>query len=684
MLRALFAIAAAVLFAGAASWTVAARRLRRHGRFLRTTGDAVAEADRTESLAIRDALVGVLFLLVGVAAGVHAVAEDETGPADWTLLAAFVPAALSLPFLGRFQGTTELARDQRTDEEHRRIERLYDVAAAGEDLDVHRSSQRIADALVPDLGDWAIVVLLDNHGEIEALGLATSDIDRDQLDRLLTDYPIQLDVDAGIGLALRSGERVRYDSIDDALLSSVAEDTQHLGLMRALDMRSALIEPLTARGRRLGAIAVVSRGSRVIGDDVVEHLGEIAEQAAPQLDNARLHRDLVVAQRDLRIREEILRAQGESGVEGLLVVSPEGQMVSYNSRFAEMWGIDPELMRAGSDDEALAAAAAHVVDPEAFVASVHAAYKAPRAPLRDEVHFRDGRVFDRYGAPLTGGDGAYLGWAWYFRDISDERASREELEASHERFRSLARTLQESLLPPDLPEIPGVEIAARYHPAGDGSEIGGDFYDVFQIDDQEWCAVVGDICGKGAAAARLTALARYTLRAAAARSRKIDRNLAEVNAALFAQAERDRERNEHRFATATILRFRAVEGGVAVRAASAGHPPPVLVRADGSVTEVACHGSLLGTFGEITVRPTEVMIGPADVLVLFTDGVTEGRRDGELFGDERLHRLLSQHHGRTAAAVAAAVEDAVLSFQGGTARDDIAVLTLAAAPVPPA
>lgn len=683
MLRVMFAIAAAILFTGAASWAIAAIRLRRHAQSLIIADEGATEAARTESLAVRDALVASLFFLVGVASAMHALVEDETGLADWTLLAAVVPAAMSLPFLGRFQGTTELARDKRSDEEHRRIERLYEVAAAGEELDVHGSSQRIADALVPDLGDWAIVVLLDNRGEIEAMGLATSDIDDDQLARLLADYPIQLDVDEGIGLALRSGKRVRYDSIDDELLTSVAEDAQHLGSMRALDMRSALIEPLITRGRRLGAIALVSRGSRVLGDDVVEHLSEVANQAAPQLDNARLHRDLLAAQRDLRIREEILRAQGESGVEGLLVVSPDGRMISYNSRFAEMWGFDAELMRSGADEDALATAASRVVDPDAFVAGVHAAYEEPRIPLRDEVHFRDGRVFDRYGAPLTSDDGAYLGWAWYFRDITDERASRDELEASRERFRSLARTLQESLLPPDLPQIPGVEIAARYHPAGDGSEIGGDFYDVFQIDEHEWCAVIGDICGKGAAAARLTALARYTLRAAAARSRKIDRNLAELNTALFAQAERDRERNEHRFATATVLRFRAIEGGVAVRAASAGHPPPVLVRADGTVDELACHGGLLGTFEEITVSPAEVVLTPSEVLVMYTDGVTEGRRDGELFGDERLRRLLARQRGCTASALAEAIEDAVLSFQDGIARDDIAVLTLAPAPVPP-
>lgn len=262
---------------------------------------------------------------------------------------------------------------------------------------------------------------------------------------------------------------------------------------------------------------------------------------------------------------------------------------------------------------------------------------------------------------------------------SAERARR-AAEADAHRYAELARTLQESLLPPDLPAIDGVGLGARYHPAGDGSEIGGDFYDIFQVADDEWFAVMGDICGKGAGAARLTALTRYSLRAATVRTRAIARNLSEVNAALARQYDVDRERGEHRFATATVIRFRRDVDAVAVIAGSGGHAPPLIARADGTVEELACRGPLLGVFEDATFATDEARLDPGDVLVLYTDGVTEARRGREEYGDDRLRDLLSSCAGQPAPEVAGVIEDAVLSFQGGVARDDIAVLAISPQP----
>jgi phosphoserine phosphatase RsbU/P len=256
-----------------------------------------------------------------------------------------------------------------------------------------------------------------------------------------------------------------------------------------------------------------------------------------------------------------------------------------------------------------------------------------------------------------------------------ERA-RHAAETDAARYAELAWTLQESLLPPDLPDIPGVQVATRYHPAGDGSEIGGDFYDIFQVSDAEWFAVVGDICGKGAGAARLTALTRYTLRATTVRTRTIEGNLGDLNTALSRQYEVDQQRGENRFATAIALRFQAAPDGVSVQAGSGGHPPPLVVRADGSVEEMACRGPLLGVFPTGTFVSDRTTLAPGDLLVLYTDGVTEARRGREEFGEDRLRDLLASLAGRTADAVVGAVEEAVVSFQSGVARDDIAVLAL--------
>ena len=264
-------------------------------------------------------------------------------------------------------------------------------------------------------------------------------------------------------------------------------------------------------------------------------------------------------------------------------------------------------------------------------------------------------------------------------EVSDR--ARQAAETAAARYAGLARTLQESLLPPGLPTIDGVELGSRYHPAGDGSEIGGDFYDVFQASEGEWFAVMGDVCGKGAGAARLTALTRYTLRAITVRSPSIEQHLTDLNATLLRQYDLDRERKEHRFATAALIRFRREPDGVCVSAGSGGHPPPLVLRADGSVEEIPCRGPLLGMFEGGTFQVGGAQLEVGDLVLLYTDGVTEARRGGEQFGEDRLRALLAGCPGRSAPEVTAAIEDAVLAFQGGTARDDIALLAVRATPV---
>ncbi len=450
-----------------------------------------------------------------------------------SLRRAAYPSAVS------FASVDEDDRDgqQDVDSERDRLQLLYEVATAGEHLEVDATASALADAMVPVLADWGVVVLLDADGAIEELRVSRSpDPALDPaVARMLEAYPVGLDADAGIGLALRQGERVIYEDITDDLLAKVAADDEHLRLLQSLQLGAALIEPLTVRGQRVGALAAINRRGRQTTSRDRVLMGEVASHAAPLLANARLHRDLVASDRALRFSEAIMRAQGESGVEGLLVVSPDGELLSFNSRFAELWGFSEDVLETRSDHEALADAMTRLVDPEHFIAEVEATYANPVSPRRDEIHFLDGRVLDRYGAPLRLNDDTYLGWAWYFRDITAERRAQEALMESGERFALLARTLQESLLPPDLPDIVGAEVAARFHPAGDGSEIGGDFYDVFQTGETEWCAVIGDVCGKGATAARLTALVRYTARATATRTGSVVQNLRVLNTALLRQ-----------------------------------------------------------------------------------------------------------------------------------------------------
>jgi serine phosphatase RsbU (regulator of sigma subunit) len=238
----------------------------------------------------------------------------------------------------------------------------------------------------------------------------------------------------------------------------------------------------------------------------------------------------------------------------------------------------------------------------------------------------------------------------------------------------VARTLQESLLPPRLPQIPGVEIAARYRFAGEGNEIGGDFYDMFETADGAWAIVIGDACGKGPEAAALTGLARHALRAAAVREPRPTRVLSLLNETLMGQVA------ENRFLTMAYARLEPEEGKAHLIVGCGGHPAPVVLRSSGEVEMLDCPGMIVGSLPEATFSEAEVNLGPGDSIVLYTDGVLEARRDDDIFGEERLLGLLTTCGHLDARGIANAVRQAVGDFQPGVPRDDLAIVVVRVTP----
>jgi PAS domain S-box-containing protein len=239
----------------------------------------------------------------------------------------------------------------------------------------------------------------------------------------------------------------------------------------------------------------------------------------------------------------------------------------------------------------------------------------------------------------------------------------------------IARVLQRSLLPPHLPEIPGVEVGAEYLSVGEASEVGGDFYDLINTVEDGWICAIGDVRGKGVEAASVTALARYTIRAVTLKNDRPSLILAALNEAMLRQLPEDR------FCTAACVRLEPQDGsaGVGIDVSRAGHPPPLLVRPEGTVEEVGCSGRVLGVFPEAELRDTSLRLMPGDTLVLYTDGVTEARSpDGDFFGEGKLRHLLSSCAGFDAGTFAGRIKDAVLDFQEGYPSDDVAILVLRA------
>ncbi|GAC1323165.1 MAG: hypothetical protein NVSMB13_02670 [Mycobacteriales bacterium] len=356
----------------------------------------------------------------------------------------------------------------------------------------------------------------------------------------------------------------------------------------------------------------------------------------------------------------------------MVIVSRDGTIIASNHQFEQMWPIPNEIIVNGSDDDALNSVLDKVVDPEAFLARVRELYAQPTGSARDELLLRDGRVFDRYGTALSTDEGTYLGWAWYFRDVTAERAAAQERVAAGERFAVLARTLQESLLPPHLPDVPGIEVAARHLPAGSGGELVGDFYDVFQTDRATWGVVMGDVCGKGVEAAKVTALARYTIRAAAIQHRSPRQVLALLNRAMIHQHP-----ESERFLTATYATLQQRRGAVSVRISAAGHPPALMRSANGEVQPLNTAGLILGVFSEPQLVERKVTLHPGDALILYTDGVLEARAGQELYGEQRLAALVAAIPAHAdAARIAADIEADVLDFGGPEPVDDTAILVI--------
>jgi len=252
--------------------------------------------------------------------------------------------------------------------------------------------------------------------------------------------------------------------------------------------------------------------------------------------------------------------------------------------------------------------------------------------------------------------------------------ARKQAEAAEARAVELARTLQTILLPVDLEPVPGVDIGAAYRPAGDGSEVGGDFYDLFESGDGRWTLVLGDVCGKGAGAALLTALARFSLRSTARRSRTPRVMLAELHETLL------REHPEQ-YCTALVLGIDpSSDGRVRTVVTSAGHPLPLRRRRDGTIEEVGRAGGIVGLVDHSRAFDVPVVLEPGELLVAFTDGITEARVGSELLGERRVREAIEEAASGSAQEVADHLVDVALAHQGGHARDDIAVVALRPAP----
>jgi serine phosphatase RsbU (regulator of sigma subunit) len=242
--------------------------------------------------------------------------------------------------------------------------------------------------------------------------------------------------------------------------------------------------------------------------------------------------------------------------------------------------------------------------------------------------------------------------------------------------RQANNALQRSLLPPELPDIPGMELAAGYEAAGEGNEVGGDFYDVFEGTAGRWRFAIGDVCGKGPEAAAVTGLTRHALRILAREGHDVPTVLERLNALIVDEGARAR------FITLIHGELRPAAGSgeaATVSLVCAGHPPPLVLRRSGTVETVTESQPLLGVLDGITFDQSTVLLFPGDVLLCVTDGVTERRSGGRLLDDDDgLRHLLGECSDLNAGSVVARIQRVVREFGSDSPTDDLALLVFRA------
>jgi len=594
-------------------------------------------------------------------------------------------------------------------------ERAAFLAEAGMQLDASLDLRTTLDTLariaVPVLADWCTIHLVEGE-EVRCAAVAHPDRGRESLAwEIEARYPAALDAEGGPGAVIRTGRAEHVREVTGEAIEAVSADAEHAAMLRRLGLSASLVVPLRARGRVLGAIgfALAEPGRHFSAEDV-KLAEETARRAALAIDNARLHTELrrrEEAQRFLTRASDLLAASldwettcrsiARLAIDGGLadwcsvdVVEPTGEV-----RPVALEHVRPEKLPLVAEMRA-----AFPVEPVSnYVGAVlrsgrsqlHAAIDDAtyEAVAIDAAHLRFLREVGTRSVMLVPmvARGHTVGAISLARcdeerpygpedlSLAEELSRRAATAADNARLYSdrsrVAQTLQESLLPARLPQVPGLEVAGRFRAAGDGSEVGGDFYDVFPCGGSCWAAVIGDVCGKGAVAATLTSLARHTVRAAARYETGPALLLGALNDAILAQ-----KRDDLRFVTAMLVRLTPLERGVEATYARGGHVPPFVLRAGGEVEALVPDGPLLGIVEAAVLEERETVLEPGDALVLYTDGVTEAGAPENPIGEERLAELLSGCAGALADEIAEWVVDTAIGIQDGRPRDDIAVLVL--------
>lgn len=570
-------------------------------------------------------------------------------------------------------------------------------------LDHEDTLRRVARLAVSGVADWCIVYVVDEGGGFRQLEVAHWDQSKDRLIRDIQDrYPPDPSRPGPLRDVLETGTPLLVREIDEAMLEVAARDEDHRRALRELGLRSSIIVPLLAGGATLGAIVLVSSESgHLYDEDDLRFAQELARRAATAVENTRLHR----AER--QAREEAERAADRSarlqaitaGLSRALTATQVGEVIvaqavlalradaaavytlsddktrfellaalGYPEELRDEWGRFPasmrgpafdaihsgELVMVGSGKE-LVARWPHLAQAQAQTgdqATVAAPLIQQGRPLGVVyLVFREVRVFGEE-------DRQFLSTLARQCAQSLERARLYELE------HHTAEVLQRSLLQERLPEIDGIALTARYLPAGSGAQVGGDWFDVIPLADGRVGLVVGDVEGRGIGAASAMGQLRNVLRAYAVESSSPADVVQRVNHFVTAQ-------EEPHFATLIYLIFDP--RSATLHFSSAGHPPPLVLRPDGTTEYLEGGRSVpIGAYPDSEYEEEATSLETGSTLLLYTDGLVERRGSTLTEGFEVLARSVAGSPG----ALSPLMDRVLATVPAEERSDDIALLAV--------
>ncbi|MEV8535380.1 SpoIIE family protein phosphatase [Streptomyces sp. NPDC051211] len=534
--------------------------------------------------------------------------------------------------------------------------------------------------------------------DLDGLLQRTVERARDMLDAdaafllLATDDETELEVRATTGLPSTRQRFARVpveagtNRFGSARMPAVHDDlTAVPGAVPLLDttgMRSVVTVPLKVEGRLTGSLGVAAEAPGRYSNDEALRLQFAADRIALAVESARLGElerlrrgslSFLVEASDLLAgtldRDQTLALMAQMTVPTLATWCAVYTITDPAS--------DPYLSYVLHEDEdridALKALLARVDPPEPVTETGARPWTAASAAVHAETVVLPLLARNRVIGMLTLGKPHEEHFRQEILELAEDLSRRAALALDNARLYSertaISRSLQRSLLPPGSPAIPGMEVEVIYRAAGEGNEVGGDFYDVFPIRDGAYGFAIGDVCGTGPEAAAVTGLARHALRLLAREGLGGPAVLERLNAAILDEGARSR------FLTLLYGELHLQpDGGALMKVVCAGHPLPLRLRPDGQVLPAADPQPLLGVIDDLELYEQTVTLEPGDVLLCVTDGVTERREGTRMLGDDGLADVLTTCTGLTAGAVASRVLRAVERFAAEPASDDMAIL----------